>query len=491
MASIEAYDKFAEQFENDVVSFVRIVFEVEPWPDQLELLEAYNRRDRRIAKRSGHGPGKTASLAWIILHHAIFRYPQKTVCTAPTNKQLFEALYAETLKWYHKLPPELQLFEIKAESLNHKSKPLQSFVSYRTSSADKPEALAGVHEDWVLLIVDEASAVPEPVFESASGSMSGKNAITILTGNPTRRSGTFFDVFHKPAMMEIWTRLHVSSLNHPNVDPDFAKQTIAQYGELSNAYRVRVLGEFPMVDDDTVIAWDLLEAALVRDVKPTQVRPIWGVDVARKGRDASALCKRQGNSLLAPVRIWRGKDTMQTAGRIKTEWDGTLPSMRPSEINIDIIGIGAGVVDRLRELDLPVRGINVSESGSTNDRHSNLRSELWWKGREWFEKKDSALHGEDWAWDDRVKDWVHKPGAEWKDDFLAAELALPTFDYSSSGKIVVEQKKVTMKRTGEDSPNRADAFLLSLASDAISLSGGNGQPASWKEPIKREIKGIV
>ena len=245
------------------------------------------------------------------------------------------------------------------------------------------------------------------------------------------------------------------------------------------------------MDDDTVIPWLLIDASLERDVEPARVRPIWGVDVARKGRDASALAKRQGNALMEPIQIKRGRDTMQTAGWIKAEWDNTLPSLRPSAINVDLIGIGSGVVDRLHELGLPARGINVSESSATSDRYERLRSELWWKGRMWFEKKDSRLHGTGWRWNKGLEMWEVAEGVDWKDEFLAAELALPTFDYTSSGKISVEQKKVTMKRTGQPSPNRADAFLLSLASDAITLSGTSSEPLSWREAIQRKIPGIV
>ncbi len=191
------------------------------------------------------------------------------------------------------------------------------------------------------------------------------------------------------------------------------------------------------------------------------------------------------------MQIKRGKDTMQTAGWVKAEWDALLPSLRPSSINIDLIGIGAGVVDRLRELKLPVRGINVSEAASTSDRYMNLRSELWWKGREWFEKRDSALHGLGWKWNKALQLWEREDGLVWKDEFLAAELALPTFDYSSAGKITVEQKKVTMKRTGQPSPNRADAFLLTLASEAISLSSNSKDSFDWNTPIQRNIPGFV
>lgn len=486
---------YVARYADDPVLWVRETFGIEPYPDQIEMLEAYRLKKRRIAKRSGHGVGKTTGLAWIIVHHLLFRFPQKTVCTAPTGKQLFKALYAEVVTWLNKLPGPLRdLYEVKAEEIQLKVAPQESFVSFHTSSADKPEALAGVHSENVLLIVDEASGIHETVFEAASGSMSGHNATTILAGNPVRRVGTFYNVFHKPAMMASWVRLHVSCVDHPNVTKDFIQQIIDQYGERSNAYRVRVLGEFPLVDDDVVITWEMLEGALNRDVKPVMVRQIWGLDVARKGRDACALAKRKGNSLAEPVRIWRGKDTMQTVGIVKREWDMTLPSERPTEILVDAIGEGSGVADRLMELGLPTRRINVSESASMDERFERLRSELWWKGREWFQRKDCTLHGTGWWWNEAEKKW--SPGDEkdeWRDEFLAAELGWPTFDYTNSGsKILVESKKATMKRTQEDSPNRADAFLLTMAGESITASGNDGlKTAGWNKAIQRVIKGIV
>ena len=493
--------EYVDRYADDPVLWVRESFNVDPFPNQVDMLEAYRQRKRRIAQKSGHRVGKTTALAWIILHQMIFRYPQRAVCTAPTGKQLFKALYAEVLTWMGELPvPIRSAFEVKAEAIEMKatpdepSAPQKSYVSFHTSSADKPEALAGVHSKYVLLVVDEASGIHEAVFESASGSMAGPNAVTILAGNPVRRVGTFYNVFHKPAMMASWVRLSVSGVNHPNVTPDFIQQVIDQYGERSNAYRVRVLGEFPMVDDDVVITWEMLEGALTRDVKPINVRPIWGLDVARKGRDACALAKRIGNTLAEPIREWRGKDTMQTVGIVKREWDMTLPSDRPSEIIIDAIGEGSGVADRLMELGLPTRRINVSESASMDDRFVRLRSELWWKGRQWFERKDCAIHGTGWWYNDALKKWEKgKPEDEWKEDFLAAELGLPTYDYSESGgKIVVESKKLTMKRTSEDSPNRADAFLLTLAAEAITASGMDAnKTVGWNKPLQREIKGIV
>ncbi len=462
---------FTERYAFDPVLFVREVYGADPYPDQLDLLEDYRNNERRISKRSGHGVGKTTTLAWIIVHHALFRFPQKTVCTAPTSKQLFDALYAETVTWFKKLPLHARdLFEIKAESIHRIAAPEESFVSFRTSSADKPEALAGVHSGgWVLIIVDEASGVPEIIFEAAAGSMSGHNATTILTGNPVRRSGLFYETFHK--LRSFWRTHHVSCVGHPNVSPDFVEQIRLTYGDLSNQYRVRVLGEFPKVDDDTVIPYELIEAALKRDVTGKHVTSTWGLDVARKGRDACALCKRRGNVIEEKVKTWRGKDTMQTVGLVKAEWDATPITRRPLYIFVDAIGLGAGVADRLLELGLPAIAINVSESAAMADKYDRLRSELWFKGRAFLEKRDCGLA---------------------EDEELAHELSLPVFDYTSNGKIAVEPKKLTMKRTGEPSPNRADAFLLTLVNDAAVAMGLTGNSAvSWKQPLQREIAGLI
>jgi phage terminase large subunit len=488
--------KFVRRYSKDPVLFVREVFGVDPYQDQIDLLEAYRRGDRRISKRSGHGVGKTTGLAWIIVHHALFRFPQKTVCTAPTSKQLFDALYAETVTWFRKLPVyALELFDIKSESIELKSAPTESFISFRTSSADKPEALAGVHSEYVLLVIDEASGVPEAIFETSIGSMSGHNAVTILCGNPVRLSGLFYDTHNKPEVMLKWTRFHTSCEGHPNISLDFIEDVKARYGELSNAYRVRVLGEFPMVDDDTVIPWYLIEAALNReDIMAKRIRSIWGVDVARKGRDACALAKRRGNVLEEPVRHWRNPDLMASVGKVKAEWDKTPLSLRPEFIFVDAIGLGAGVADRLREMGLPAVAINVAEAAALGEKYVNLRTELWFKGREWLERKDCMLNGAGWRLEGKDT-WVEAADADWKDEELAKELSWPTFDYRSNGKMIVEGKKEMMKRLDKPSPNRADAFLLTLVQEAATAMGLtseiSGSYKPWNQSLEVDLGMLV
>lgn len=469
-APVNPFVEFVARYGPDPVAFVREVIGKEPWPDQLELLEAYARGERRIAKRSGHGVGKSACLAWIAAHHILCRFPQKTVITSASAPQLWDALAAEVKGVLKGLPPTLvNLLDIQSEGIYLKAAPDESFISFRVSKAETPEAMAGVHSPgWVLLIPDEASGIPDPVFEAASGSMSGHNATTIMAGNPVRTTGFFFDAFHK--VRHRWWTQHVSCEGHPNVSPDFIEDMRAKYGADSNAYRVRVLGEFPTGDDDTVIPFELMESALTRDVRPLHVREIWGVDCARFGNDSSALARRRGNSLSKPIEEKKGWDTMQVAGWVKREYDDALPSDKPSEILVDVIGIGAGVLDRLREMGLPARGVNVSESPSVlTERYVNLRAELWFKGREWLEAKDCNLCG---------------------DEATGAELVMPRFKYQSNGKILVESKE-DMKKRGVKSPNRADALLLTLAGVAVSAIGGSKHSQSWNEPMKRNIAGIV
>ena len=333
--------------------------------------------------------------------------------------------------------------------------------------AETPEALAGVHSENVMLVIDEASGVPEAVFESAAGSMSGHNATTILTGNPTRVSGLFYETHHR--LRDDWFTMHVSCLDSPRVSDDFVREMKDRYGEGSPAYHVRVLGNFPPAEDDTVIPMELVEAALNAEITVAEdARAVWGLDVARHGNDSSVLCKRQG-PVVHPLKVWQGLDLMQLVGAVKIEFDTMPPSKRPVEIIVDSIGLGAGVLDRLRELGLPARGLNVSERAASSAIYANMRAELWFKAKEWLEGRDVKLP---------------------RDEKLVGELTAPRYSFMSSGKIKVESKD-DMKKRGLKSPDRADAVCLSLASDHTTMAYGFSAAGGWAKPLKRGIRGVV
>lgn len=466
------FEEFILRYENDPVLFVQEVFGATPDEWQAELLRAVAAGHRRISVRSGHGVGKTTAAAWAALHFLSTKYRCKVVVTAPTSSQLYDALYPEILFWIRQSPDPVQnLFVVGAERIEMAADK-SSFLSIRTSRAEKPDALQGVHADHVLLIGDEASGIPEAVFEAAAGSMSGHTAVTLLLGNPVRASGYFYKTHYPdpdtPDELR-WKTFHVSCLASSRVSKAFVEEIKATYGEESNAYRVRVLGEFPKTDDNAVIPRELIEAAKFRDVVIDMAAPIvWGLDVARFGSDSSALVKRKGRIVPEPAKLWRNLDLMQLTGAVVAEYESQDKKMLPVEILVDSIGLGAGVVDRLRELGYPARGINVAESPAMGQMYMNLRCELWMKAKAWFEKRDCQIPN---------------------DVRLIDELAAVGYTFSPNNKLKIDSKD-TMRKKIRRSPDVADAFVLTFAGDAITAQSGGGGLA-WNKPFRRNIKGIV
>ena len=420
--------------------FVKQVIGATPEPWQIDALNAIRDGDR-VAIRSGHGVGKSAMMSWLILWWLSTRFPAKIAATAPTAHQLEDVLWGEVAKWHRSMvnPFFRDQLEVKNDRVYLKDAPNESFAVARTARKEQPEAFQGFHSDNMLFLVDEASGVEDIIFEVGEGAMSTQGAKTLMVGNPTRTSGYFYDAFHKGR--KHWRTLKVGCSESSRVGPDYPAQMASRYGEESNIYRVRVLGEFPLSEDDVVIPLHLVEASKAREVETYRVTPVWGLDVARFGSDRSALAKRRGNALLAPIEAWSQLDTMQTAGKVLREWHLTPADMKPHTILVDVIGIGAGVVDRLRELGLPARGVNVAEAASANERYMRQRDELWFLAREWFEARDTKIA---------------------EDEELVGELVSVKYKITSSGKLQVESKD-EMKKRGMRSHDLADGFILTFA----------------------------
>ncbi len=439
--------------------FAQEVLSAKPTDQQWQASRAIVER-RRVSIRSGHGTGKSTFMAWCVLWFLACYFPAKVPATAPTSHQLEDVLWSEIAKWHRvmglKFPALAAEFEWSAGAFRMKAAPNESFSVARTSRPERPEALQGFHSEHILFLIDEASGVADNVFEVAEGALSTDGAFVVMAANPTRQSGYFFDSHHK--MRAAWAALHWNGEDSPMVSRQYIENMAKKYGRHSPVFKVRVLGEFVGAADG-VISLELCEAARIRDVEASPAaKVVWGVDVARFGDDSSALAKRRGNVQLEPVREWWGKDTMQTVGIVKAEWDKTHASEKPVAINVDVIGIGSGVVDRLKELGLPVVGVNVAEAESPNAnpeiQFNRLRDELWWKGREWLERRDCKLAD---------------------DDETIGELTTPTYTILSNGRIQVERKD-DMKKRGVKSPNRADAWLLTFHD--------GGQPGAANAPIK-------
>ena len=461
-ATVEAIAALRE----DPALFVETVLHATPQKWQRKALDAIAQNDR-VAIKSGHGVGKTAFESWVVLWWLMTHYPCKVAVTANSAHQLSDVLWTEIDRWARNMPQAFKdLLEFKSDKISLKGA-ADSFAVARTSRRENPESLAGFHSPHMLFVVEEASGVPNVIFETASGALSTPAAKIIMCGNPTRSDGYFYDAFHSDR--EKWHCITVSCEEGEYVDPKFIDEMAQKYGAESNVFKVRVLGEFPTQSDDVLLPLHLIEDAVTRDVEAGPTTPVvWGLDVARFGADRSALAKRQGNVLIEPIKTWQNKDLMELAGIVLSEYDAVPYSMRPQAIYIDAIGLGAGLADRLRELDMPAVAVSVSETASLKDRFNRLRDELFWGAREWFEARD-----------------CHIPD----DGTLMAELSGIRYKYLSTGKLKVESKD-EMKRRGQRSPDVADAFVLTFAQQGA-LAGGYSRGYNHNRTLKPKNSWVV
>ena len=444
---------------------------IEDW--QREALRAL-RKNARLAIRSGHGVGKTTFLSFVIHWFLLTHYPCKIPTTANSQSQLFDVLWSELGIWHRCMKPEFkQLITMKADRIELAADPANAFGVARTARREQPEALQGFHSENVLFVIDEGSGIDEKIFEVARGAMSTEGSITVITGNPTRTSGFFHNAFHK--MKARWWTKTVSCFDSTRVDSEYPKEIADDYGIDSNVYRVRVLGLPPKEDEDAVISRYLAEMSQGREVQQTGPE-VWGVDVSRFGNDRSALCKRRGNVVTEPVKWWRQKDNVQLAALINEEYEAA--PVKPAEICVDVIGVGSGVYDILATTHrLPVKAVNVGERPAIHDdKYERLRDELWFKMKEWFASYKVAIPKSSDAEIQRELD-----------DFLD-ELTGVKYKFNASGKIKVESK-AEMKSRGMKSPDLAEAFLMTFASQAAHNRAGDGWYSD--EPVEVDYIGVV
>lgn len=427
------------------------------WPREQGLTEYQNDIltalgvEKRAAVRGPHGLGKSALSAIAILWFATTRdqagVDWKVATTAGAWRQLIRYLWPEIHKWSKRLRPEMigrprfTRNELLALNLN-----LHHGSAFAVASSD-PQLIEGVHADEVLYIFDESKSIDAGVFDAAEGAFSGAGpeggalaAYALAVSTPGSPNGRFYDIHKRVAGFEDWWTRHVTKdecIAAGRMSADWAEARARQWGVTSGIYANRVLGEFHSDDKDGLIPLGWVEAAnerwrqWVEDGSPAVDGPrTVGVDVARSGEDATVLALRNGPAI---VRLDKHnkEDTMQTTGRVK----GILDADPAMTAIVDVIGVGGGVVDRLREQKLKVEAFNASEATEMKERagelgFANTRAAAWWLMRELLDPAyDSDLMLPD-------------------DDLLTGDLCTPTWKVQSGGKILVESKDDIRKRLG-------------------------------------------
>lgn len=438
------------------VHFVEDLLHAKPDDKQALILQSVA-ENTMTSVRSGHGVGKSAVEAWTAIWFMATRPFPKIPCTAPTQHQLFDILWAEISKWLRRNPALEHEFIWTREKIYLRGYPEEWFAVART--ATKPDALQGFHADNVLYIIDEASGVSDTIFEPVLGALSTPGARLLMCGNPTQLNGFFYESHHKNRAA--YATHHIDGRDSSRVDQAFVDTIINMYGEDSDVFRVRVAGEFPLQQDDVLIPLSLVEASVTAgyDYKPAVMPDLIhiGCDVARFGDDQTVIgYKVDAKADFHKKR--RGQDTMKTADDIielgehlirKYKFLGKIP------IKVDDGGVGGGVVDRLRQIKrndpdrfrwleiFPVKfgaRIRHLHYHDSTSYMMGLVKKLLMSHDEDGEKKPIELILPD-------------------DNSLIAQLSSRRYNITENSKIKVESKDL-MKKRGLPSPDEADCLLL-------------------------------
>ena len=418
---------------------------------------------KRVAVRGPRGLGKSTTASLTVLWFALTRdaagIDWKCVTTAGSWGQILAFLWPEIKKWSYCINWEA----VGRGPFSERNELMKAGLSLRhglatAGSPDQPQKLEGAHADSVLYIFDESKIIAADTFDAAEGAFSGAGedtgleAFALAISTPGEPAGRFYDIHRHAEGLEDWHTRHVTlaeAVAAGRMTYDWANRRKRLWGESSALYQNHVLGEFCSEDEDAIIPLSWVEAAQLRwkdwDAagRPDQDgQHTLGVDVARSGQDKSVAAVRHGDVITNLV-TWSKEDTMETVGRVK----GLLDADPASTAIVDVIGIGAGVYDRLREMGSKVDPFNAAKKTTRKDvtrqfGFMNLRSCAWWSLRELLDPS--------------------RPGGSKvalpPDDELVGDLTALHKKYMSEGKIQAEAKDDVKKRIGR-STDKGDAVI--------------------------------
>ncbi len=413
-------------------------------PEQCEIVTAASKH-HRVAARSGHKTGKSAADIALALWFYYTFDMARVIMTATTNAQIRNVLWRElkirTMRARIPFPvvPDLPNIGMRSEDGT------KEIIGLSTKEAER---IAGLSGSNMLFIVDEASGVPEYIFEAIEGNRAG-GAWIVMTSNPTQPAGTFYDAFHEQSSS--WHTIHLSSIkaaaHRPHIPglatDEWVQEKLKDWGPDDPRYQVRVLGDFADSSEYSVIplahvqrAFDDWGDTATDDTCRIEI----GVDVARFGDDKSVICIRRGKKVLEF--IVRGKLNRRELAALvieKAERYHRAGEKKPL-VKVDACGVGVGVVAILANSDkVDVYGVDSSELSSMPDEYVNVRSQLWFA----------------------LADWLKEGGTVPRVPKLEGDLLAPKYDFDARNRRRVEKKEETKKRLNR-SPDIADALALSV-----------------------------
>lgn len=460
------------RWKDNPVLFAREVLRIDLWNGQAGLVRAIAEHSS-VACRSGHKTGKTTALAIIALWWVCTRYRARVILTAASHRQVEKVLWKEIKRLYFRaarrvcscgsdrlpcrncpegtskvragLPIGGDMHESAEGGLTFRDG--REIIGFATID---PERMAGFSGPNMLFLVDEASGVTDEIFEAIDGNRAS-GARIVMTSNPTKTSGTFYEAFtsersewHQIVLRSLDAAREVGEGRFPAgtglATPEWCAEKSRTWGEEDSRYQVRVLGDFPTNGSDAMIPLALIEAAKRRwTPRPPPVgRTSIGVDVAWTGNDRTALVWARGKWSSEP-KVLKGSDPVEVAAAVlELVREVRLPGERVV-VRIDISNMGAGVYAILRrEPDIEVIGM-LSQESATTEGYSRLRDQVWGS----------------------LEAWLKEEGAIAPLPALAADLAAPLREHDVRARLKCESKFDIRKRLGR-STDLADALGLAV-----------------------------
>lgn len=476
LAALDRLDAAERQqsYRTDPARWVSDVLGEYLWSKQVEVVTALQNH-RKVAVKSAHGVGKSFVASRVTAHYLSTRTPGRAfaVTTAPSAAQVQAILWryigqAATAAAERGTP-------LPGRILTTEWKIGTELIAFGRKPPDTEQgrtAFQGVHApEGVLCVLDEAGGIPPWLWVAADALTTNEGCAILAIGNPADPASEFAKVCRPGSG---WHVITISAFDTPNLTgepvPDELRRALvskawidekrADWGEGSPLWAEKVLGEFPEDASDQVVrSSDLAKCRQDTDREYTDrdlLPVILGVDVGGGG-DLTVIRERRGRMV---AREWQDRqdDTMAVAKLVLVKIHAT----GASQVNVDSIGIGAGVADRLKEMrragehNAQVVSVNVGRQSTDPTRFANLRSEVWWTvGR---------LMSEQQAWDLAPAvynaDGVWQSGTENLDD-ACNQLLTAKWHENVRGQIQVEPKDDQRERLGR-SPDNADALLLAF-----------------------------
>lgn len=322
--------------------------------------------------------------------------------------------------------------------------------------ADHPDALRGIYLDGVIL--DEyADIKPELWGGVIRPALADRQGWAVFIGTP-KGQNQFYEMYRHAEKSADWYACLYRADETDVIPTDELADMKAQMTDME--IRQELLCDFTASASDVVIPIDLVSAAAERELTERDVEGqpvILGVDVARFGDDRTVLCVRQG-LLVKEVQTFTGLSTMDAADRVLV----LLQKERPQGVFIDAGAMGAGVIDRLRQLGYAVSEVNFGGAALDTERYANIRAEMYFKCR----------------------DWLTAGGAIPQDAELKTELSTVEYRFNTTGRIILEPKDRVKDRTGK-SPDLADALALTFARPVHVSGSGKYYEARRQGKIRR------